>query len=162
MSATGPRRTAAGATAGLDLALALVEEDLGREVALKVAGQLVMFFKRPEGQTMLSQKGEAVLVGRSALQEAQRWIAANPSEDLSIANLAKKENRPQSPSFDSRVPPGAWGHTGNLGERSPCGCPPAVRSNPAKLSPNKSPHNADSLALTPRPGLRSSRRRHAR
>ena len=90
MSATGPRRTAAGATAGLDLALALVEEDLGREVALKVAGQLVMFFKRPEGQTMLSQKGEAVLVGRSALQEAQRWIAANPSEDLSIANLAKK------------------------------------------------------------------------
>ena len=86
----GPLRTAAGATAGLDLALALVEEDLGREVALKVAGQLVMFVKRPEGQTQFSRKGEAVLVGRAALQEAQRWIAANPAEDLSIAKLAKK------------------------------------------------------------------------
>jgi len=42
----GRLRTAAGVTAGLDLCLALVEEDLGREVAMKVAGQLVMFFKR--------------------------------------------------------------------------------------------------------------------
>jgi transcriptional regulator GlxA family with amidase domain len=86
----GHLRTAAGATAGLDLALALVEEDLGREVALKVAGQIVMFFKRPEGQTQSRGKGDAVLVGRCALQEAQRWIAANPAENLSIANLAKK------------------------------------------------------------------------
>jgi transcriptional regulator GlxA family with amidase domain len=46
----GPVRTAAGVTAGLDLALALVEEDLGRDVAMKVAAQLVMFFKRPGGQ----------------------------------------------------------------------------------------------------------------
>jgi transcriptional regulator GlxA family with amidase domain len=86
----GRLRTAAGVTAGLDLSLALVEEDLGREVAMKVAGQLVMFFKRPGGQMQFSRKGEAVPVGRSALQETQRWIAANPGEDLSIAHLASR------------------------------------------------------------------------
>jgi transcriptional regulator GlxA family with amidase domain len=76
----GRLRTAAGVTAGLDLALALVEEDLGREIALKVAGQLVMFFKRPGGQMQFSRKGETAPVGRSALQEVQRWIAANPAD----------------------------------------------------------------------------------
>jgi transcriptional regulator GlxA family with amidase domain len=86
----GRLRTAAGVTAGLDLSLGLVEEDLGREVAMKVAAQLVMFFKRPGGQMQFSRKGEAVPLGRSALQEAQRWIAANPGEDLSIANLANR------------------------------------------------------------------------
>jgi transcriptional regulator GlxA family with amidase domain len=86
----GRLRTSAGVTAGLDLSLALVEEDLGREVAMKVAAQLVMFFKRPGGQMQFSRKGEAVPVGRSALQEAQRWIVANPGEDLSIAHLAKR------------------------------------------------------------------------
>jgi transcriptional regulator GlxA family with amidase domain len=47
-------RTAAGVTAGLDLALALVEEDLGREIAKKIASQLVTFFKRPGGRVILS------------------------------------------------------------------------------------------------------------
>jgi transcriptional regulator GlxA family with amidase domain len=84
----GPLRTAAGVTAGLDLALALIEEDLGRDVAMKVAGQLVMFFKRPGGQMQFSRRGEAGPAGRSALQEVQRWIAANPAEDHSVANLA--------------------------------------------------------------------------
>lgn len=84
----GRLRTAAGVTAGLDLALALVEEDLGRDVAMKVAAQLVMFFKRPGGQMQFSRKGEAALAGRSALQEVQRWIAANPALDHSVASLA--------------------------------------------------------------------------
>ena len=82
--------TAAGVTAGLDLALALVGEDLGREVAMRVAGQLVMFFKRPGGQMQFSRKGEAVPVGRSALQEVQRWVAANPAQDHSVASLAAR------------------------------------------------------------------------
>jgi transcriptional regulator GlxA family with amidase domain len=75
-------------TAGLDLALALVEEDLGREIAMKVAGQLVMFFKRPGGQMQFSRKGEAAPAGRAALQELQRWVAANPALDHSVASLA--------------------------------------------------------------------------
>ena len=86
----GRIRTAAGVTAGLDLALALVEEDLGRALAMRVAGQLVMFFKRPGGQLQFSRKGEAVPAGRSALQEVQRWAAANPAEDHSVAKLAAR------------------------------------------------------------------------
>jgi transcriptional regulator GlxA family with amidase domain len=86
----GRLRTAAGVTAGLDLALALVEEDLGRDVAMKVAAQLVMFFKRPGGQMQFSRKGEAALAGRSALQEVQRWVAANPAAEHSVASLAKR------------------------------------------------------------------------
>jgi transcriptional regulator GlxA family with amidase domain len=75
----GALRTSAGVTAGLDLALALVEEDLGQEIAMKVAGQLVMFFKRPGGQMQFSRKGEAAPAGRAALQGLQRWVAANPA-----------------------------------------------------------------------------------
>ncbi len=86
----GRLRTAAGVTAGLDLSLALVEEDLGRDIAMKVAAQLVMFFKRPGGQMQFSRKGEAAPTGRSALQEVQRWIAANPAEDHGVANLAAR------------------------------------------------------------------------
>ena len=86
----GRLRTAAGVTAGLDLALNLVEEDVGRDIAMKVAGQLVMFFKRPGGQMQFSRTGESLPAGRSALQEAQRFIAANPSSDLSVARLAAR------------------------------------------------------------------------
>lgn len=86
----GKARTAAGVTAGLDLALALVEEDLGRDLAMRVAGQLVMFFKRPGGQMQFSRKGESQPAGRSILQEIQRFIAANPSSDHSIAALADR------------------------------------------------------------------------
>lgn len=84
----GKLRTAAGVTAGLDLALALVEEDLGREVAMQVAAQLVMFFKRPGGQLQFSRKGQARPAGRSVLQEVQRWVAANPHLALPIEVLA--------------------------------------------------------------------------
>ncbi|WP_315838700.1 GlxA family transcriptional regulator [Bradyrhizobium prioriisuperbiae] len=86
----GKLRTAAGVTAGLDLALALVEEDLGRELAKRVAAQLVMFFKRPGGQMQFSRKGEAALAGRSALQEVQRFIAANPAADHGVPALAAR------------------------------------------------------------------------
>ncbi|WP_035973121.1 GlxA family transcriptional regulator [Bradyrhizobium sp. WSM3983] len=86
----GKLRTAAGVTAGLDLALALVEEDLGRETAMKVASQLVMFFKRPGGQMQFTRKGETVPTGRAALQELQRWVAANPGFDHSVASLAAR------------------------------------------------------------------------
>jgi len=86
----GRIRTAAGVTAGLDLALALVEEDLGRDVALKVAGQLVMFFKRPGGQLQFSRHGTAAPTGRSGLQEVQRWIVANPGLPHDIPSLAAR------------------------------------------------------------------------
>jgi transcriptional regulator GlxA family with amidase domain len=109
----GRLRTAAGVTAGLDLALALVEEDVGRDIAMKVAGQLVMFFKRPGGQLQFSRKGESLLAGRSVLQEVQRFIAATPSSDHSVARLAARSGL--SPRHFARlfrsevgVTPAAW------------------------------------------------------
>lgn len=86
----GKLRTSAGVTAGLDLALALVEEDLGRELAAAVAAQLVMFFKRPGGQLQFSRNGLAAPAGRSALQEVQRWAAANPAALLSVEAMAAR------------------------------------------------------------------------
>lgn len=85
----GKVRTSAGVTAGLDLALSLVEEDLGREVALKVASQLVMFFKRPGGQAQFSRAAPAA-ANRSALQELQRWVAAHPAEPHDVPALAAR------------------------------------------------------------------------
>lgn len=85
----GKLRTAAGVTAGLDLALALVEEDLGRELARRVAAQLVMFFKRPGGQLQFSRKGQTRPAGRSVLQEVQRWVAAHPELVHTVASLAQ-------------------------------------------------------------------------
>lgn len=86
----GKLRTAAGVTAGLDLALALVEEDLGVEIARQIAAQLVMFFKRGGGQMQFSRRGLSAPVGRSALQEVQRWVAAHPADNHSIDRLAER------------------------------------------------------------------------
>src|SRR5580692_10063458 len=109
----GKARTAAGVTAGLDLALALVEEDLGRDIAMRVAGQLVMFFKRPGGQMQFSRKGESQPAGRSILQEVQRWIVANPELDHNVASLAEHAGlsaRHFARLFHTEVgtTPGAW------------------------------------------------------
>ncbi|HEY4294763.1 GlxA family transcriptional regulator [Luteibacter sp.] len=86
----GPACTAAGVTAGMDLAIALVEEDLGRDVAMAVAAELVVFFRRPGGQMQFSRRGEAAPAGRGALQELQRYVAAHPGEDHSVASMAAR------------------------------------------------------------------------
>jgi len=87
--ADGPLRTAAGVTSGLDLALMMVEEDLGRDVAMAVAAQLVMFFKRPGGQLQFSRHGTANLSGRSALQELQRWAMSTLDQPHHMQSLAQ-------------------------------------------------------------------------
>ncbi len=80
--------TSAGVTAGMDLALALVEEDLGRDLALAVARQLVMFLHRPANQTQFSAQLVSQLAERDALREAQRLIAENPGAALTVPTLA--------------------------------------------------------------------------
>lgn len=82
--------TSAGVTAGIDLALALVEEDLGRDVALSVARHLVMFLRRPGNQTQFSTQLAAQVARREPLRELQRWIAEHPDEDLSVPALAAR------------------------------------------------------------------------
>lgn len=81
--------TSAGVTAGIDLALALVEEDLGRNVALAVARYLVVFLKRPGGQAQFSEalSMQSVEDEFGALHE---WINKHLPEDLSLSRLAKQ------------------------------------------------------------------------
>ena len=82
--------TSAGVTAGMDLALALVEDDLGPEVALTVAQLLVVFLKRPGGQSQFSGALSVQQASRPALRELQAWIASHLDEDLSVAALADR------------------------------------------------------------------------
>jgi len=87
--ADGRVRTAAGVTSGLDLALRLVEEDLGREVAIEIAAHLVMFFRRPVNQTHFMRSDSASLSGRSALQELQRWVISHLAEVKTVVMMAE-------------------------------------------------------------------------
>jgi transcriptional regulator GlxA family with amidase domain len=83
----GPIWTSAGVTAGIDLALALVEEDLGRELALAVARYLVVFLKRPGGQAQFS----AALLLQTAEDRfvaLHAWISSHLARDLSLPVLA--------------------------------------------------------------------------
>jgi transcriptional regulator GlxA family with amidase domain len=82
--------TSAGATAGMDLALALVGEDLGRPVALGVARWLVLFMHRPGGQTQFSARLSAQEAERAPLRELQAWIVEHPGADLSVPALAAR------------------------------------------------------------------------
>ena len=82
--------TSAGVTAGMDLALALVEEDLGRRTALEVARWLVLFVKRPGGQSQFSTQLAAQTADREPLRELQDWIAGHLDGDLSIPALAER------------------------------------------------------------------------
>ncbi len=86
----GNTYTSAGVTAGMDLSLALVEEDMGKKIAMSVARKLVIFYKRPGGQKQFS---EFILsqsnIHFSALID---WIIENLSTELSIVTLANKVN----------------------------------------------------------------------
>jgi transcriptional regulator GlxA family with amidase domain len=82
--------TSAGITAGIDLALALVEEDLGSAVALKVARMLVLFMRRPGGQAQFSNTLVSQAAEMASLRDLQAWIADNLDEDLSVAALAER------------------------------------------------------------------------
>ena len=86
----GPVRTSAGVTAGMDLALALVEEDLGPRVALEVARWLVVFVKRPGGQAQFSAQLAGQSADRVPLRELQAWMADHLDADLSVPALAAR------------------------------------------------------------------------
>ncbi len=82
--------TSAGVTAGMDLALALVEEDYGREIALAVARELVLFLRRPGGQAQFSAQLAVQLAEKEPLRDLQAWILDHPREDLSVETLARR------------------------------------------------------------------------
>ncbi len=86
----GALYTSAGVTAGMDLALAMVEEDFGREVALAVARELVLFLRRPGGQAQFSAQLAVQLAEQPPLRNLQAWIGEHPEADLSIEALARR------------------------------------------------------------------------
>jgi transcriptional regulator GlxA family with amidase domain len=82
--------TSAGVTAGIDLALALVEEDQGRDAALRIARGLVVFLRRPGNQAQFSAQLAAQVASREPLRDVQQWITENPEADLSVEALAAR------------------------------------------------------------------------
>jgi len=86
----GKLYTSAGVTAGMDLALALVEEDWGKEVALAVAQELVMFMKRPGGQSQFSSFMAAQHTDSDRFRDLQVWMQSHLHEDLSVERLAQR------------------------------------------------------------------------
>lgn len=81
--------TSAGVTAGIDLALALVEDDLGRATALAVARQLVVFLKRPGGQSQFSAALE-LQDGEGRFDDLHAWIVAHLDRPLTLSDLAER------------------------------------------------------------------------
>jgi transcriptional regulator GlxA family with amidase domain len=82
--------TSAGITAGIDLSLALVEEDHGHETALKIARFLVMFLVRPGGQAQYSHMLSHQAITSQPLRELQVWMLQHLREDLTVESLAER------------------------------------------------------------------------
>lgn len=82
--------TSGGITSGIDLALALVEEDWGRELALFVARFMVVFLKRPGNQSQFSTYLTNEASHRPDIRDLQAWIIDHAADDLSVETLAKR------------------------------------------------------------------------
>jgi transcriptional regulator GlxA family with amidase domain len=87
---SGRLYTAAGVTAGIDLALALIEEDLGPGAALAVARELVVYLKREGGQAQFSEPLRFQNSARDRLGELAAYVAANLHDNLSVEALARR------------------------------------------------------------------------
>ena len=86
----GPFYTSAGVTAGIDLALALIEEDHGSAVALDVARELVVYLKRAGGQEQYSEPLQFQVESTDRLAEIAAWIRGHLRNDLSVEVLAER------------------------------------------------------------------------
>jgi len=86
----GKMYTSAGITAGMDLALALVEQDLGITLALRVAREMVLYLRRPGGQSQFSAALSLQSSDRKPIADLQAWVVENLDHDLSVESLAKR------------------------------------------------------------------------
>ena len=82
--------TSAGVTAGIDLSLALIEEDYGAKVALAVARELVVYLKRAGGQGQYSEPLRFQIQSTDRFSEMAAWVAGHLDEDLSVDVLAER------------------------------------------------------------------------
>ncbi len=88
----GPYYTSAGITAGIDLSLALIEEDLGPRVALAVARDLVVYLKRPGGQAQYSEPLRMQVLASDRFADLVAWMVSHLDHDLSVEALAARAN----------------------------------------------------------------------
>lgn len=86
----GPFATSGGLTAGMDLALALVEEDLGATIALAVARELVMYIKRPGNQAQFSAPLAAQSRGKGHMTDLVEWLLEHLGEALTVERMAAR------------------------------------------------------------------------
>jgi len=82
--------SSAGVCAGMDLALAMAEEDHGRELALTVAKWMVLFLKRPGGQSQFSVGLAAQATEHERIRDLQAWVQSHLADDLGVGRLAKR------------------------------------------------------------------------
>ena len=86
----GNTYTTAGVTAGMDLALALVEQDLGSPLALEVARELVLYLRRAGGQSQFSTVLSLQASDRKQIEEIRSWVVDHLEQDLPVEKLAAK------------------------------------------------------------------------
>jgi transcriptional regulator GlxA family with amidase domain len=131
--------TSAGVTAGIDLALALVEHDGGRDIAMKVARELVVFLKRPGGQSQFSELLQSQSRDGLGFEMLHLWITDNlENAHLSVDALAEKMS--MSPRNFSRAYKQATG-------RSPAKAVEIIRLEAARRLLEQSQRNAQQIAL---------------
>ncbi|WEF24872.1 GlxA family transcriptional regulator [Paracoccus sp. S3-43] len=82
--------TSAGVTAAIDLALAFVEQDFGRDLALAVARDLVIYLKRPGGQSQFSAALTSQMSGPPGMRDIQAWLLASLDQPLRIPDMAAR------------------------------------------------------------------------
>lgn len=86
----GPIWTSAGVSAGIDLALAMVEADHGADIAARIARNLVLFLRRPGGQSQFSAIGAAHADAGERMRSLTAWVVEHPTADLSVPALARR------------------------------------------------------------------------
>jgi transcriptional regulator GlxA family with amidase domain len=84
--------TSAGVSTGIDLALAMVEEDHGAELALEISRWLVVYLRRPGGQSQFSAPLAAQVAEREGIRKLLLWMSENMQSDLTVAALAQRAN----------------------------------------------------------------------
>lgn len=130
--------TSAGVSAGIDLALALVDADWGHDVAIEVARELVVYLKRPGGQSQFSELLQSQTEDSDAFYELNLWISANlNSHNLSVEYLAQKVH--MSPRNFARIYKQKTG-------RTPAKAVELFRLEAARRLLEDSSHNIDKIA----------------
>ncbi|RKH42019.1 GlxA family transcriptional regulator [Corallococcus llansteffanensis] len=130
--------TSAGVSAGIDLALALVEADHGRDVAMKVARELVVFLKRPGGQSQFSELLRSQTRDTAAFDELHLWLAGNLGrDDLTVETMAARAS--MSPRNFARVYKQKTG-------RTPAKAVEVLRLEAARRLLEESKRNVDQIA----------------